>query len=350
MAGIECQFVEKPPKAFQTECPICMLVLREPYQATCCGKSFCKECIEQLKLRNHTCPTCKTENFFSYPNKGLEQSLCDFQVYCGHKSEGCEWTGELRELDKHLNSEPPTDKSLEGCPFTVINCPLSHTTGCEVRLPRKDVKIHVNEDLIGHLMKQMALVATLVTDNKIVKGEKDQLEQRVAQLEGEVKELKKALEVVVCSNQPIGPVEITMTHFQQCKRKNDQWYSLPFYTHPHGYKMCIRVIPNGFGRGNGTHLSVFIHLMRGEFDYHLKWPLRGHITIQLPNQEEDKDHVVKVIPFGDDTPDNVANRVTEGERNVSGRGIPEFLPHSKSKQGYLKTDCLKFCFTKLALP
>ena len=37
--GYEYEFVEKPPKA---ECPICLLpvVLREPYQATCCGKSF----------------------------------------------------------------------------------------------------------------------------------------------------------------------------------------------------------------------------------------------------------------------------------------------------------------------
>ena len=74
MAGIECEFVEKPPKAVQCECPICLLVLREPYQATCCGKSFCKKCIERVKVGSSRCPVCKTENFFSYPNNGLEQS------------------------------------------------------------------------------------------------------------------------------------------------------------------------------------------------------------------------------------------------------------------------------------
>ena len=38
----------------------------------------------------------------------------------------------------------------------------------------------------------------------------------------------------------------------------------------------------------GTHVSVFTCLMRGEFDSHLKWPFRGDITIQLLNQLEDR--------------------------------------------------------------
>ena len=53
MAGSECESVEKPPKAVQSECPVCLLVLREPYQATCCGKSFCEECIKRVKRDNH---------------------------------------------------------------------------------------------------------------------------------------------------------------------------------------------------------------------------------------------------------------------------------------------------------
>ena len=47
--GFECEFTEKPPKAVQSECPVCLLVLREPYQAMCCGYSFCKVCIEKIK-------------------------------------------------------------------------------------------------------------------------------------------------------------------------------------------------------------------------------------------------------------------------------------------------------------
>ena len=84
--GFECEFAEKVSKGIQAECPICLLVLREPYQATCCGKSFCKECIHRIKATNQACPTCKDKDFTLYPNKGLQQSLYDFQVYCKYKS------------------------------------------------------------------------------------------------------------------------------------------------------------------------------------------------------------------------------------------------------------------------
>jgi hypothetical protein len=51
--GFECDFVEKVSKGIQFECPICQLILREPYQATCCGKSFYKEYIESVKARSN---------------------------------------------------------------------------------------------------------------------------------------------------------------------------------------------------------------------------------------------------------------------------------------------------------
>ena len=41
-SGFECQFVEEPPRSLQSECPICLQILRDPYQTTCCGYAFCK--------------------------------------------------------------------------------------------------------------------------------------------------------------------------------------------------------------------------------------------------------------------------------------------------------------------
>ena len=153
MAGFECEFVEKPPKAVQFECPICLQVLREPCQATCCGTSFCRQCADQAKARNQVCPTCSGRNFNLFHNLGLQRSLYDFQAYCTHKSKGCEWTGELRELDNHLNSDPPADKTLQGCPYTPIKCPLS-CADCVEGLPRKNCKAHVSDNfdkLLSHV-------------------------------------------------------------------------------------------------------------------------------------------------------------------------------------------------------
>ena len=391
MAGFECEFVEKPPKSVQSECPICLLVLREPYQATCCGKSFCKECIEPLKANNQLCPTCnRIERFNLFHNLGLQQSLYDFQVYCTHKSKGCEWTGELRELDNHLNSDPPADKSLEGCPFTLINCPLS-CAGCEKGVYRKDVKSHISDNLLSHVVAQTAqiklferqleekhhLVIQLQTRVEKVERDKLLLGQLVMGLKAKVTELdakSRALENEVKtknsdstvvpkpqSDKPTlkqtdtyftgtyKPIEavFTMTNFEEYKRDNDYWYSPHFYTHPNGYKMCLGVVPNGMGSGKGTHLTVLVHLMRGEFDDQLKWPFRGNVTISIVNQEEDKNHVVWILRVNDNVPAGTTDRVIGIARNPKGCGLFQFLRHTNLQPKYLKNDSIKLGVKKV---
>ena len=111
--GYNCEFVEPPQSAFQTECPICHLILCEPYLVRCCGTNFCHTCIQRLQADNSPCPTCREDNFEVFPNKGLNRSLKQLQVYCIHSEDGCQWRGELGELDHHL-------KVRKGCPLTVF--------------------------------------------------------------------------------------------------------------------------------------------------------------------------------------------------------------------------------------
>ena len=122
MSGFDCEFVEKPPKIFQTDCPVCLLILCEPYQVTCCGKSFCKECIGKIKARSQPCPTCKQDKFEFFPNKGLQQPLYGFAVFCSNKERGCVWEGELGQLHQHINSNPDKEKLSVGCAYTNIVC------------------------------------------------------------------------------------------------------------------------------------------------------------------------------------------------------------------------------------
>ena len=141
VVGFECEFVEEPPKYLQSECPVCLQILREPYQVTCCGKSFCRECIKRAKLKSRPCPCCKQDDFNHFPNKGLQQPLYGFQVHCVNKDEGCEWKGELGELDNHLNLKNlAVDNELQGCAFANIKCGYC----CET-LTRKDLQHHKNE-------------------------------------------------------------------------------------------------------------------------------------------------------------------------------------------------------------
>ena len=102
LGGYDCKFVLKPPIAFQTKCPICHLILRDPYQAKCCGNSFCHSCIEGIHTNHKPCPMCRN-NFDIFEDKRLQRSLSQLHVFCKHRKDGCMWKGELRELQPHLN-------------------------------------------------------------------------------------------------------------------------------------------------------------------------------------------------------------------------------------------------------
>ena len=100
--GYECEFVEPPTSVFQTECPICMLVLRDPYQCECCGKSFCHSCSKRIQAEHKSCPHCKEANFKVFQDNGLKHALNQLHVFCTHSKDGCEWNGELGELEHHM--------------------------------------------------------------------------------------------------------------------------------------------------------------------------------------------------------------------------------------------------------
>ena len=48
--------------------------------------------------------------------------------------------------------------------------------------------------------------------------------------------------------------------------------------------MCLRVDTAGHYDGKGTHLSVYMYLLKGLHDDELTWPLRGNFELVLLNQ------------------------------------------------------------------
>ena len=139
----------------------------------------------------------------------------------------------------------------------------------------------------------------------------------------------------------LDPPKLKMTRFSIHKKESDRWTSNPLYTHHQGYKVCLRVIANGTSFGKGTHVSVFIHFMRGEFDDSLKWPFRGVISFRLMDQLGD-DHKLGSVRYDDNVADSVCTRVTEGEVGKGEWGYIQFILHSDLEPKYLKDDKLVF--------
>ena len=138
------------------------------------------------------------------------------------------------------------------------------------------------------------------------------------------------------------PVELTMTNFEQHRKDGDEWYSPPFYTHPKGYKMCLLIFAGGTADGVNICVSLYLKLMRGEYDNQLKWPLRGKFTIQLLSQNGDESLWVRTVAYDSGTADKRCSRVIAGELSNVSLGIVKFIRHSELKPVYLQNNCLKF--------
>ena len=121
-------------------------------------------------------------------------------------------------------------------------------------------------------------------------------------------------------------------------------FSTPFYTartNIYGYKLRVKVYPIGENVGEATHLSVFIVVMKGEYDAILPWPFKKKVKFTLIDQQKDpvkrKDVVQQFIP--ENNPECLA-RPTKKE-NTEGFGYSEFISHEKlHSRRYILDDTL----------
>ena len=418
--GHDCEFVEPPPASFQTECPICLLILKEPCVISCsCGQKMCSECVERIKKGGKPCPLCNKTDFSFMRDYGLERYMKEFEVRCSHVKDGCDWRGKLGEFEEHLNRNASPENQLDGCQFVGVeckyvcggwywrcdvsvhqiehcmkrpyscgycqvhestfedvtqnhyfecpkypvacpnvcrrnpferqeiedhlkdDCPLAkvscllHYAGCEVELPRKDMPEHM-KDTVTHLTLLASVTLSLVKENQELKetvGKKidemaHEFRQKMAETEAETDEMAQEVQELKTSVQELTFHKVGLPISFRVEQDVEERVCLPpFYTHSHGYKFCVYVVPQGIGDRKGTHVSILACLMKGQFDDHLKWPFRGEITIQIVNQDGDHDHVEKTIPYNDKTADGSAGRVYDKNR-AGGWGFRTFLAHA----------------------
>jgi len=116
-------------------CLICHLPLREPV-LTRCGHRYCKDCLNEA-IRRQQVPECPVDREpldrekDIFPDKATERNILSCHVRC--PSEGCEWTGETRNVETHLQS----------CGAKIILCPNPH---CNSPVERRLLEDHVMKE------------------------------------------------------------------------------------------------------------------------------------------------------------------------------------------------------------
>lgn len=315
MAGVEGgydhDFTDEIPE--ELWCSICLHVLRDPNLTSCCGHRYCRECINRVKRAGMPCPLCQSRDFTVMLDKLFVRKVNSLRVKCPNMREGCEWCGELGQVDTHLL----------GCRYTAVNCDF-YSLGCREMVSRSKMREHLGSSSGAHLALVMG--AFQRKDKQI-----SELKQTVSALQTEVKSLResvRSLSLAIPRKYP--PVDLFMIEYESHRDSETTWFSDPFYSHPRGYKMCLTVYANGTGKGKDSHVSVFATLMRGEYDDELVWPFRGSVSVELLGIEDyygEELDISGVFKFNSRTPPRATKRPIEEDRNKYGHGDPEFVEH-----------------------
>ena len=223
------------------------------------------ECVK----RPFTCEYCEYEATYELVTNEHWLQCQKYPEKCPNKCS--EDDIERQFLQHHLDEE---------CPLQEVECKFSYA-GCPVKMKRRKIQEHMDESKDEHL------------ENVGNYGEKNGLTISGTELTitGTFSRYHKIAPRPIF----VPPPEFTVDSFAKRKSANDEWDSPSFYSHIGGYKMCLSVDVNGSGDGAGTHVSVFVCMMKGEFDSHLQWPFKGEIKVQLVNQREGGEDLEKMI-------------------------------------------------------
>lgn len=376
--GFECRFLTPPSEDLL--CVLCNSLMNAPLAFPCCQRAImCHSCAELLKA----CPVCGTKFGKSVFDTNRDTTIQSLSVICKNKRNGCTWEGQLleykehslccqydllccpnrcsakqfllrKDVQDHLKQECPlrvtacehcaatgkfsfiTTDHLDHCPRCVVECQCGKSyvraekrfhqascpeavirckyaeLGCEVMLRRKEMQQH-SDDSVSHLRIGLETIVTM----------------------------KSLLNVV--------PLVFVMDDFYKHRNTLDLiWYSPAFYSQRRGYKMCLSVNASGHASAKGTHFSVYVHLMSGEYDDLLVWPFQGVVKIELLNQLANSEHFAYNVEFVGQKHEKHNSRVMKGMRSHCGLGEDRFLPytvlgHNATRHcQYLKDDRLYF--------
>lgn len=81
---------------------------------------------------------------------------------------------------------------------------------------------------------------------------------------------------------------VKIEHYQE-KYELAKATGKPIRSEPHvidRYKMRLKIDLNGYLHYGGTHMSIFLHLMKGEYDDYNQWPFNKPVSFIIVHSED----------------------------------------------------------------
>ncbi|XP_030378054.1 TNF receptor-associated factor 6 [Scaptodrosophila lebanonensis] len=302
------------------ECAICIHWLNEPV-LTSCGHRFCKSCLSDwLHNENQCCPLDNkplSAEHDIFPDNYTRREIEQIKHKCPNSPLGCSVVASPIEVDRHLPSCPYRRQQAqreEKCPFASIKCDFvgrPETNALEEHL-KTDMPHHMQlmlqafqqkaiaswqpqkpnkgtgavENGFGSHQVQPPAQYANEADEQIVQAMYQRivvLEQHTREQDTRLENLGKQLRLArqVDPRYSNGTIVWQIEQFSALVERlrsnaNNQVYSHECYTSPYGYKFCARL---NVQPRKPQMLSLHVHLMQSENDFHLEWPFKGRIKL-----------------------------------------------------------------------
>ena len=284
------------------------------------------------------------------------------------------------------------DMHLKMCPYQEVECDVM---GCGEKFMREAQEKHMDKNVQKHVMLMAVATKKLHVDTEVLKKESEEKNGKIQKLQadtevfrkeseekeekikkiyadtevlkkksdekdGKIQKLEKQLQekgehvkalgkrlrmVEDGIGSDIVPPVLTLCNYAEQKTTKSTWLSPAFYTHFNGYKLCLKVWPNGEPGLSAYNRSITVRVcsMVGEYDDSLEWPASFSITVVLINQHDEHSHYSQSRDFKWSKPTGTSSIgnwiICTTSVFISHRGL-EWNPANKTQ--YLKDDCLQF--------
>ena len=134
LCSYKYEFIDKIPDDLL--CQICKCIDVDLSHTTCCGESFCKECIFPYHLNNRPCPNCGETDFAMILDEKDHGRIRMLELYCPMRGRGCEWKGRFEQLENHM------DVQSGDCLYADVDCP----SYCDLRMQKRNAQDNLSQE------------------------------------------------------------------------------------------------------------------------------------------------------------------------------------------------------------
>ncbi|CAF0733081.1 unnamed protein product [Adineta steineri] len=267
-------------------CAICNLLLHKPIQLLCCGTRLCRWCSKKNLSDSEpfVCPFCQTKlpQKQELADRGVERVLNRVITLCY----SCSWTGSYKDYLNHLQ-EYHADIECANCHehFFSINSMEEHAEEiCEYRCVQSEFSLSIEESNTACSCESKTVSNTSTQLTSKHNQSKTNNEFNLCRSE--------ASKLLNTNSSIVFPFHLDQTDINSLF----SMYSTLFKTTQVGYSFILRVCSTkDSANQNQQYLSVFISLVRGEFDQLLVFPFPYTIFLYLCDQSGQGKHIISAI-------------------------------------------------------